>query len=165
MKKEIAGGRTSITVFLLIIVAAISFGSGIGCDGVEILAPNEIREYEGVDLSSINAFRENSIKGPQEVDVESYTVGVTGLVANPASYSYDEVLNVCRSLKGDFVYSLFEELPEVMEEDFQEFFEVLGAWTTETGNPWPEEYPGGFSHIKNLLHDEFLEQSYNAGRA
>jgi hypothetical protein len=24
----------------------------------------EIREYEGIDLSSINDFRENSIKGP-----------------------------------------------------------------------------------------------------
>ncbi|MCJ7614655.1 oxidoreductase, partial [Candidatus Bathyarchaeota archaeon] len=32
----------------------------------------EIREYEGQDLSSISYFRENSIKGPQNVDNETY---------------------------------------------------------------------------------------------
>jgi len=32
----------------------------------------EIREYEGQDLSSIDAFRENSIKGPQYIDNENY---------------------------------------------------------------------------------------------
>jgi len=92
MKKAMTG-RGLVLVISLILVAAITVGAGIGCDDTEILAPNEIREYEGVDLSSINAFRENSIKGPQEVDAESYTLGVTGLVANSASYTYDEVLN------------------------------------------------------------------------
>ena len=29
----------------------------------------EIKEYEGKDLSSVEDFRENSIKGPQEVDI------------------------------------------------------------------------------------------------
>lgn len=42
----------------------------------------EIREYEGQDLSSINDFRENSIKGPQHIDVEDYRLTVTGLVNN-----------------------------------------------------------------------------------
>jgi len=92
MKKAMTG-RGLVLVLSLILVAAITVGAGIGCDDTEILAPNEIREYEGVDLSSINAFRENSIKGPQEVDAESYTLGVTGLVANSASYTHDEVLN------------------------------------------------------------------------
>ena len=93
MKKAMTSKRTSAIVLLLILVAATTVGAGIACDDTEILAPNEIREYEGIDLSSINAFRENSIEGPQEVDVESYTLGVTGLVANSASYTYDEVLN------------------------------------------------------------------------
>ncbi len=92
MKKAMTG-RGLVLVLSLILVAAITVGAGIGCDDTEILAPNEIREYEGVDLSSINAFRENSIKGPQEIDVESYTLGITGLVANPTSYTYDEVMN------------------------------------------------------------------------
>ena len=53
----------------------------------------EIREYEGEDLSSINSFRENSIKGPQDVDIASYRLKITGLVDNPQSYTYDEVLD------------------------------------------------------------------------
>ncbi len=92
MKKAITG-RGLVLVLSLILVAAVTLLVGIGCDDTEILAPNEIREYEGVDLSSIEAFRENSIKGPQEIDVESYTLGITGLVADSTSYSYDEVLN------------------------------------------------------------------------
>jgi DMSO/TMAO reductase YedYZ molybdopterin-dependent catalytic subunit len=53
----------------------------------------EIREYEGEDLSAITDFRENSIKGPQDVELASYQLQVTGLADNPASYTYDEVLN------------------------------------------------------------------------
>jgi len=53
----------------------------------------EIREYEGTDLSSINAFRENSIRGPQHIDTEDYRLTVTGLVNNELNYTYDEVIN------------------------------------------------------------------------
>ena len=59
----------------------------------EQLPPVEIREYEGIDLSSVDDFRENSIKGPQQVDIESYQLEVAGLVQNPKSYTYDEVIN------------------------------------------------------------------------
>jgi len=57
------------------------------------LPPVEVREYEGKNLSSINDFHENSIKGPQHVDVSQYTLTVTGLVDNELSYSYDDVVN------------------------------------------------------------------------
>ncbi len=53
----------------------------------------EIREYEGEDLSSINAFIENSIKGPQYIDTENYTLTVSGLVNNELQLTYDEVIN------------------------------------------------------------------------
>ncbi|MCJ7722357.1 molybdopterin-dependent oxidoreductase [Candidatus Bathyarchaeota archaeon] len=52
----------------------------------------EIREYEGQDLSSINSFRENSIKGPQHIDNQTYKLTVTGLVNNKKEYTYEEVL-------------------------------------------------------------------------
>jgi DMSO/TMAO reductase YedYZ molybdopterin-dependent catalytic subunit len=52
----------------------------------------EITEYEGEDLSSIADFRENSIKGPQQVDRESYVLHITGLVEHPRNYTYDEIL-------------------------------------------------------------------------
>jgi DMSO/TMAO reductase YedYZ molybdopterin-dependent catalytic subunit len=60
---------------------------------VDELPSVEIREYEGIDLSSINDFRENSIRGPQHIDMESYRLVVTGLVENPKDYTLDEVIN------------------------------------------------------------------------
>ena len=53
----------------------------------------EIREYEGEDLSSINDFRENSIKGPQYIDRETYRLTITGLVNNDLNYTYYDVIS------------------------------------------------------------------------
>ena len=44
-------------------------------------------------LSSVNDFRENSIKGPQKVDMENYHLDITGLVENPQTYAYNEVIS------------------------------------------------------------------------
>jgi DMSO/TMAO reductase YedYZ molybdopterin-dependent catalytic subunit len=52
----------------------------------------QVREYKGEKLSSINDFRENSIKGPQTVDVNTYRLEISGLVDNPQSLTYDQVL-------------------------------------------------------------------------
>jgi DMSO/TMAO reductase YedYZ molybdopterin-dependent catalytic subunit len=93
MRKAMMRKGILFAVLSVMLVAIIAFGVNTGCCQTEGLAPVEIREYEGVDLSSINAFRENSIKGPQEIDVESYTLRITGLVTNSTSYAYDEVLN------------------------------------------------------------------------
>ena len=93
MRKAMTSRGILFLVLFLILVATLIFGVNMACDKTEELAPAEVREYEGVDLSSINAFRENSIKGPQEIDVESYTLRITGLVMNSTSYTYDEVLN------------------------------------------------------------------------
>ena len=62
-------------------------------DKTQELQPVEIREYEGNNLSSIDDFRENSINGPQQVDIEGYQLKITGLVENPTTHTYDEVLN------------------------------------------------------------------------
>jgi len=93
MRKAMTSRSILFLVLFLILVATLICGVDMACDKTEELAPAEVREYEGVDLSSINAFRENSIKGPQEIDVESYTLRITGLVTNSTSYTYDEVLN------------------------------------------------------------------------
>ncbi len=63
-----------------------------GCGSTIVLPGTEIREYEGEDLSSINDFRENSIKGPQFIDIESYSLKISGLVDNPIEYGYDDVI-------------------------------------------------------------------------
>jgi DMSO/TMAO reductase YedYZ molybdopterin-dependent catalytic subunit len=93
MRKTMTGRRILFAVLSLMLVATLVVWANLACDQTDGLAPVEVREYEGVDLSSISAFRENSIKGPQEIDVESYTLSITGLVTNSTSYTYDEVLN------------------------------------------------------------------------
>jgi DMSO/TMAO reductase YedYZ molybdopterin-dependent catalytic subunit len=52
----------------------------------------EIKDYQGERLSSINDFRENSIKGPQEVNLTDYRLKISGLVSTPIEYQYEEVL-------------------------------------------------------------------------
>ncbi|MBM3174003.1 MAG: oxidoreductase, partial [Chloroflexi bacterium] len=56
------------------------------------LAPVEVREYQGQKLSSVNNFRENSIKGPQKVNIDNYKLSITGLVKNPEEYTYAQIL-------------------------------------------------------------------------
>jgi DMSO/TMAO reductase YedYZ molybdopterin-dependent catalytic subunit len=57
------------------------------------LAPGEVAEYEGKDLSSADDFRENSIKGPQQVDLATYTLTVEGLADDPMELTYDEIVD------------------------------------------------------------------------
>lgn len=53
----------------------------------------ELREYDQVELSSVNDFRENSIKGPQYIDKEKYMLRITGLVDSARTFAYDEIVN------------------------------------------------------------------------
>jgi DMSO/TMAO reductase YedYZ molybdopterin-dependent catalytic subunit len=93
VKKAIARRRVLFAILSVAFVATLPLWANTGCCTTEGLAPVEVREYQGEDLSSINDFRENSIKGPQYVDVEDYALSVTGLVGNSTSYSYDEAIN------------------------------------------------------------------------
>lgn len=84
-----------IAAAALFIFSAVLLGNWYDrpSDGVRDLAPSEITEYEGENLSSINDFRENSIKGPQYINRTDYRLSVTGLVENPAEYTYEEVIS------------------------------------------------------------------------
>ena len=86
---------TALAVMMAIILAAL-LPALAGCPGGGetdgVLGPVEVREYEGENLSSVNDFLENSIKGPQSIDIEGYQLEITGLVENPTSYSYEEVI-------------------------------------------------------------------------
>jgi DMSO/TMAO reductase YedYZ molybdopterin-dependent catalytic subunit len=53
----------------------------------------EIRNYHGQRLDSVNDFRENSIAGPQNIDITKYHLKVGGLVDKPATYTYDQVIS------------------------------------------------------------------------
>ena len=59
----------------------------------------QVKEYNGERLSSIDDFSDNSIKGPQHIDISTYRLKVTGLVAKPLSYTYEEVIGKFRSYR------------------------------------------------------------------
>ncbi|WP_319467739.1 molybdopterin-dependent oxidoreductase [uncultured Trichococcus sp.] len=85
--------------YLILLLSLLLFGCGISNDDtsdqtdLEELTKIEVTEYEGKDLSSLTDFRENSIKGPQYINVDVYTLTIDGLVEQPISLSYDEVLD------------------------------------------------------------------------
>ena len=87
--------RKILIILLVVIIAALLFvaveyqkeSSTVKLSGVEV------KDYHGQKLSSVNDFRENSIKGPQYINISNYQLEITGLVQNPRNYTYDEVLN------------------------------------------------------------------------
>jgi DMSO/TMAO reductase YedYZ molybdopterin-dependent catalytic subunit len=90
-----------LSIMLTMIVVATGytgrrFLTNPPADDPSPLAPVEIREYQGQPLSSTGDFRENSIKGPQFVDNDSYRLTVTGLVQNEIAYTYDDVITTNR---------------------------------------------------------------------
>ena len=68
-----------ICVFIILILLVGFFSPSLGNAAIEEV---EIREYEGEDFSSINDFRENSILGPQYIDIQNYSLIIEGLVEN-----------------------------------------------------------------------------------
>jgi len=86
--------RTRAVALGLLVVAVVAVAGAClareGSTNLEDLAAVEIREYEGTDLSSITDFRENSIKGPQHIDIENYRLKVDGLVENPLEYTLEK---------------------------------------------------------------------------
>jgi len=79
-------------VGLILGVTAVACNTDEDADTATELEPIEVREYEGQDLSSINDFRENSIKGPQQVNIDDYRLRITGLVTSPLTLTYGGVL-------------------------------------------------------------------------
>ena len=83
--------KNRIWMFVIILIILLSIFSG--CLNEELQLDNvEVREYQGEKLSSVNDFRENSIKGPQYISKENYTLKITGLVEQNINFSYDKLL-------------------------------------------------------------------------
>jgi DMSO/TMAO reductase YedYZ molybdopterin-dependent catalytic subunit len=89
--------KSFVSIFFVFIALTTFVGGLVSCaqspESTTQLPGVEVKEYQGEDLSSINDFRENSIKGPQYIDINSYSLNVTGLAENLTSYSYDEIIN------------------------------------------------------------------------
>jgi DMSO/TMAO reductase YedYZ molybdopterin-dependent catalytic subunit len=100
--KKTFGGVVALLIISIILIAVTSCTGGNvdkKTDKADELKTVEVKEYQGEKLSSLNEFRENSIKGPQQIDKESYRLKVTGLVANAKEYKYDEVINSFKNYK------------------------------------------------------------------
>jgi DMSO/TMAO reductase YedYZ molybdopterin-dependent catalytic subunit len=103
--------RVRLATTLAIVVLLGAFGSA-GCSSLGRLVPPsatpipptasqlttatdlgavEIDSYRGKKLDAVAKEPENSIKGPQHIDVSTYRLGVTGLVRTPLSLKYSEV--------------------------------------------------------------------------
>lgn len=83
---------TTVSVIIITLLSVYGFNAYLDYRRVEELEGVEVNEYQGEKLGSIADFRENSIKGPQEVDINSYVLQVTGLVQSPRNHTYQEVL-------------------------------------------------------------------------
>jgi len=87
-------GEKRLTVALMVFMAFI-LCSGAACINSQKsseLEAVQVKEYNGEKLGSINDFHENSIKGPQQVNIKDYRMKVIGLASQPLSYTYDDVL-------------------------------------------------------------------------
>jgi DMSO/TMAO reductase YedYZ molybdopterin-dependent catalytic subunit len=87
--------KTASMIFLCFIVQLFLTVSFIGCLEQQNIQLDtvEIRKYQGEKLSSVNDFRENSIKGPQQINKSTYQLTITGLVDTPKNYTYDDIIN------------------------------------------------------------------------
>jgi DMSO/TMAO reductase YedYZ molybdopterin-dependent catalytic subunit len=96
--------QTCIRVWFLVITMLVVAASG-GCagEGAEEAPADsaaalgdtlEIREYQGLPLDTYFREYDNSIRGPQAVDIEEYRLEIGGLVEEPRSLTYQEVLGL-----------------------------------------------------------------------
>ncbi|MBD3247416.1 molybdopterin-dependent oxidoreductase [Candidatus Pacearchaeota archaeon] len=85
--------KIGIVIFIIVIgVLGIITYSTFKPDAIELQGV-EVQDYQGERLDSVNDFRENSIKGPQYIDIEDYDLEIFGLVDNTKVLSYDDVLD------------------------------------------------------------------------
>jgi DMSO/TMAO reductase YedYZ molybdopterin-dependent catalytic subunit len=93
--------KISSMILLLLIILILLTTSFTGCfeqQNIQLDAV-EIREYQGEKLSSVNDFRENSIKGPQHINISTYQLKITGRAATQKNYTYDEILTTFQQYK------------------------------------------------------------------
>ncbi len=89
----IKGGKILNKEIILALVLITIILPGCASENVKELQSVEIREYNGENLSSYIEVRDVSIKGPQNIDINSYRLEIFGLVNNPHKYTYSQVLD------------------------------------------------------------------------
>jgi DMSO/TMAO reductase YedYZ molybdopterin-dependent catalytic subunit len=101
-KKPLLGKVTSVIIVSIVVVLVLALVITVLPNrpiNSNQIFPGEIRQYQGQNLSAINDFVENSIKGPQHVEVATYHLAITGLVNKTVSYTYDDIIHNFTSYK------------------------------------------------------------------
>jgi len=88
----IAAGIIIIAIIVILLLGIPPARPSPPSGGPAPLPAVEVRSYQGKDLSSASDFRENSIKGPQHVNISDYRLTVTGQTNSTVVYTYEEVL-------------------------------------------------------------------------
>ncbi|MBD3312824.1 molybdopterin-dependent oxidoreductase [Candidatus Woesearchaeota archaeon] len=101
--------KTLLILIALFLSSAAIILSGCAADlfgdpDIERLESVEVKDYQGEKLGSIGDFRENSIQGVQYIDIDDYTLDITGLVEEPKPLTYDEVLALDKYSKAVRIY-------------------------------------------------------------
>jgi DMSO/TMAO reductase YedYZ molybdopterin-dependent catalytic subunit len=85
--------RIGLVIASIITLFSILLTSCAKAPTATTLPGAEVRDYQGQDLSSIYDQPDNSIDGPQYIDINTYQLQITGLVQNSANYTYEQVMS------------------------------------------------------------------------
>jgi len=118
MSRQFHLAARATVLVVAVALGAIALVSGVFATDDQV-QEIEITDYEGERLGSIEGFRENSIKGIQEIDPETYELRVDGLVTVPATLPLSELQTMPRLQKlvtihcveGWSVRALWEGIP------------------------------------------------------
>jgi DMSO/TMAO reductase YedYZ molybdopterin-dependent catalytic subunit len=98
--------RTVVTLLLVFAIASLTVPLSASAPtpsatSTSSLLPDEVNQYQGIPLTPINdyiaylkAHPDVAIKGTQTIDQSTYKLAITGMVNNPANYSYPEIVNL-----------------------------------------------------------------------
>ncbi len=92
--KKIFSNVVTVLILVVVIAVIVLFASrSPGSQNVIHLSGIEITWYKWEKLSSISDFIENSIKGPQYININKYKLKIDGLVDKKLSLAYNAVLS------------------------------------------------------------------------
>jgi DMSO/TMAO reductase YedYZ molybdopterin-dependent catalytic subunit len=96
-----------LLIAVLVSVMAFSVVSSMpAASAAAQLFPGELTQYENQTLTPISTYigylkthPDVAIKGTQYIDQSTYQLTISGLVNNPANYSYEEIVNINSALE------------------------------------------------------------------
>jgi len=81
-------------ILSLLLAASVLFQPASLSSAPAVSTTKEIRNYQGKHLDPFDRNYDNSIKGPQQVNPQTYRLAITGLVEFPQSLTYQDVLKL-----------------------------------------------------------------------